>query len=124
MPFAHRLNQGRLVTRYKRFFADVELDTGATVVSHCPNPGKMLGLLTPGTPALLSEITDPARTLRWRLEALREGKTWVGVNTQWPNRLIGALIRDAKVPVLRGYACQRPEVRYGQNSPGTRVKPS
>lgn len=116
MPFAHRLTQGRLVTRYKRFFADVELDTGATVVSHCPNPGKMLGLLRPGTPALLTEISDPAKKLRWRLEALREGDTWVGVNTQWPNRLIGDLIRDQQVPELRGYASQRPEVRYGHNS--------
>ncbi|BBF80359.1 sugar/maltose fermentation stimulation protein homolog [Asticcacaulis excentricus] len=76
----------------------------------------MLGLLRPGTPALLTEISDPTKKLRWRLEALREGDTWVGVNTQWPNRLIGDLIRDQQVPELRGYASQRPEVRYGHNS--------
>lgn len=116
MQFAHRLTEGRLVSRYKRFFADVELDTGETVVSHCPNPGKMLGLLTPVTPALLTEITDPKKKLRWRLEALREGETWVGVNTQWPNRLIPQIIRDGLVPELRGYPVMRPEVKYGHNS--------
>lgn len=116
MQFTRRLTPGRLVTRYKRFFADVELDTGETVVSHCPNPGKMLGLLSAGTPALLTRITDPKKKLGWRLEALREGETWVGVNTQWPNRLIPQAIRDGLIPSLNGYALMRPEVRYGHNS--------
>ncbi|UDF05151.1 DNA/RNA nuclease SfsA [Asticcacaulis sp. AND118] len=116
MQFAQRLIEGRLVSRYKRFFADVELDTGETVVSHCPNPGKMLGLLGVGTPARLTRIIDPTKKLGWRLEALREGETWVGVNTQWPNRLIPQIIREGQVPELRGYPVMRPEVKYGHNS--------
>ena len=85
------LIQGRLIARYKRFFADIALPDGAVVTAHCPNPGKMLGLLAPDAPALVTRLPGSNRKLGYRLEALRAaadfGATWVGVNTQWPNRL-------------------------------------
>lgn len=110
--------------RYKRFFADVELDeeviTGETTTAHCPNPGKVLGLLEPGNDALLTFVGDPKRKLQYRLEALRAkdafGGVWVGVNTQWPNRVIPVAIRAGLIPELSGYADLRPEVKYGVNA--------
>ncbi len=36
------LLKGALVRRYKRFFADVVLETGQTVTAHTPNTGAML----------------------------------------------------------------------------------
>ncbi len=115
------LIKGRLVARYKRFFADIELDTGDTITAHCPNPGKMLGLLDAGTPALCTHLNDPKKKLQYRLEALCENaatpeEIWVGVNTQWPNRLIHRVIEAGLVPELTGYATLRPEVKYGHNS--------
>ena len=107
---------GRLVARYKRFFADILLDTGEIITAHCPNPGKMLGLLAEGTPALCTHLNDPARKLSWRLEALQERGVWVGVNTQWPNRLIRKAIEAGQVPELAGYASLRAEVAYGRNA--------
>ena len=110
------LKTGRLKSRYKRFFADIVLDSGETITAHCPNPGKMLGLLDEGTPALVTHIGDPRKALQYRLEALKERGTWVGVNTQWPNRLIGAAIAAGAIPQLGGYASAKPEVKYGINS--------
>lgn len=110
------LIKGRLVTRYKRFFADIELDTGETITAHCPNPGKMLGLLASGTPALVTPLNDPKKKLQYRLEALAGNGTWVGVNTQWPNRLIHKAVALDLVPELTGYAAIQPEKRYGHNS--------
>ncbi|HTM81483.1 DNA/RNA nuclease SfsA [Asticcacaulis sp.] len=110
------LIKGRLVTRYKRFFADIELDTGETITAHCPNPGKMPGLLDSGTPALVTHFNDPKRKLQYRLEALEENGIWVGVNTQWPNRLIHKAIAQDLLPELTGYGAIQLEKKYGHNS--------
>ncbi len=108
--------QGQLVERYKRFFADVALEDGRIITAHCPNPGKMLGLLTPGTPAFVTALNDPSKKLQYRLEALQENGVWVGVNTQWPNRVIARAIGDGLIPELNGYATLTPERKYGHNS--------
>lgn len=110
------LIKGRLRGRYKRFFADIELDTGETITAHCPNPGKMLGLLDDGTQALVTHLNDAKKKLQYRLEALQSGDTWVGVNTQWPNRIILQAIARGLILELAGYATLRPEVKYGHNS--------
>ena len=36
MKFPQALESGRLLTRYKRFLADVELDSGAIITAACP----------------------------------------------------------------------------------------
>jgi len=35
MDFPSPLERGRLVQRYKRFFADVALDDGRAITAHC-----------------------------------------------------------------------------------------
>ena len=39
-----QLYPGKLVKRYKRFLADIELDTGELITAHCPNTGPMTGV--------------------------------------------------------------------------------
>ncbi|WAC48600.1 DNA/RNA nuclease SfsA [Asticcacaulis sp. SL142] len=118
-PFEHRVDgliKGRLVSRYKRFFTDIRLESGGIITAHCPNPGRMLGLLVEDTPALITESKNPKAKLRYRLEAMKEGDQWVGVNTGWPNLLIKEAIVAGLIPSLSGYPVIRPEVRYGHNS--------
>ena len=115
------LSRGRLVRRYKRFLADVVLDSGATVVAHCHNPGSMAGLANAGAEVWLSPAADPKRKLRWTWELVRDAATGapVGINTGRANAIVGEALETGLAgnidPGLDGCAIRR-EVRYGSGS--------
>ncbi|MSP21342.1 MAG: DNA/RNA nuclease SfsA [Alphaproteobacteria bacterium] len=116
MRFAAPLIRARLVRRYKRFLADVLLESGETVTAHCPNPGAMLGLTEAGAEVWLSRSDDPKRTLPWSWELVGAADGLIGINTARPNRIAEEAIAGAAVPELAGYDRIRREVRYGERS--------
>jgi len=116
MDFPQPLTRGRLVSRYKRFFADVVLDDGAELTAHCPNPGAMLGLSAPGQACWLSRSDDPKRKLAHTLEMVEADGAPTVVNTLLPNRLVGEALAADAIPELAGYAVHRREVKYGAAS--------
>jgi sugar fermentation stimulation protein A len=120
MRFPTPLTRGRLIKRYKRFLADVALDTGETVTATCPNTGSMLGLTAPGSIVWLSRSDSPTRKYphTWEMiEAdLGDGPALVGINTNHPNRLVAEAIEARRIKTLAGYRSLRREVKYGEAS--------
>ena len=115
------LHEGVLLKRYKRFLADVELDTGEVVTAHCANTGPMTGVLQPGGRVRLRHAPSPTRKLAWTWEQAQVpgadgAPLWVGINTALPNRLVRATIEAGCLePWLGPIGAIKAEVTYGAN---------
>ena len=116
MKFTETLLRGRLVRRYKRFLADIELESKEVITAHCANSGSMLGCDSPGSEVVLSVSTNPKRKLAHTWELVRVGSTWVGINTMRSNSVVEEGIRGGAVPKLAAYRSLRREVPYGDSS--------
>ena len=58
------LIDGVLIKRYKRFLADIKLESGEVVTAHCANTGPMKGLLSEGAKAVsYTHLTLPTTML-------------------------------------------------------------
>jgi sugar fermentation stimulation protein A len=88
MHFEQELQPGKLVRRYKRFLADVELDNKKIITVHCPNSGSMAGCSEPFSPVMLSRSDNLKRKYPHTLEMVQVDSVWVGVNTALTNRLV------------------------------------
>ncbi|MBE9178818.1 DNA/RNA nuclease SfsA [Oculatella sp. LEGE 06141] len=111
------LYPGVLVNRYKRFFADITLDTGELITAHCPNTGPMTGICTLGSRVWVSRSNNPKRKLAytWELIEVNDNEpTWAGVNTALPNRVIKSALEANLFPELGAYSQVRGEVCYGE----------
>ncbi|WP_419649761.1 DNA/RNA nuclease SfsA [Thiolapillus sp.] len=97
------LSNGRILKRYKRFLADVELDSGELVVAHVPNTGRMTGCWEAGAPVQLSHSDNPRRKLAWTLERVDMGNGWIGVNTQRTNPVVEEALVQSRIAALEGY---------------------
>ncbi len=115
MKFASRLVSGKLLRRYKRFLADIELEDGTVVVAHCTNSGSMKSCIKEGAPVLLSVAEDPKRKTRFTWEMIYINNGWVGVNTLMPNRLVYDAISNNTLDSLLGYDIIKREVKFGDS---------
>ena len=117
MRFQTPLVKGRLLRRYKRFLADVAVESGEEVTAHCPNPGSMMGLREPGLRVWVEPNDDPKKKLSyaWRVCQLSDG-TMVGIDTVVPNRVAKEALAARHIPALAAYHSVRPEVAYGTRS--------
>ncbi|MDO8607952.1 MAG: DNA/RNA nuclease SfsA [Phaeospirillum sp.] len=116
MRFDSPLVRATLIRRYKRFLADVVLDSGEEITVHLANSGAMLGTATPGMEVWLSPASNPDRKLKWNWELVSVDGHLVGVNTAHPNRIVAQAVADGLIPELTGYDSIRREVKYGRNS--------
>ncbi len=105
------LIQGKLVKRYKRFLADVTLKDGTVVTAHCPNSGSMKGCAQAGAPVWMSKSDNPKRKLKYTWELIQTKTSYVGVNTQVPNKLVKQAIESGQVAELAHYTKVTAEVK-------------
>ena len=116
MKFNTPLIEGRLVKRYKRFFADVELADGEIVTAHCPNTGAMAGIKDPGLPVWIDPSNNPKRKLKYTWEIVEVDGVMIGTHPARANGLAEEAVLAGRIPELAGYESLRREVKYGENS--------
>jgi len=115
MEFTKSLIKGKLIKRYKRFFADVKL-TKEIVTAHCPNTGSMKGLLDEGNDVYVLPNNDPKRKLKYGLEIIKTRKNLVGVNTHMANRIAQHALENNLIKELKNNDLIKPEVFFNKET--------
>lgn len=113
MLYSRKLVEGRLIRRYKRFLADIQLADGV-ITAACPNTGSLMGCCEAGSRVWLSESDSATRKYRHTWELVEVGEVMVGINTGLPNALVSEAIADGTIGELSGYASIRREVAFGE----------
>ena len=114
MKYKEEILEGFLLKRYKRFFADIKIGN-RIITAYCPNTGSLLGLLKENSRVLVAKVDKPNAKLKFRLEAIKSNKSFVGVNTSLPNDIIFKAISNKEILTsLQGTL--KKEVKYGKNS--------
>ena len=103
MKLPQPLIEGRLVRRYKRFLADIELSDGSLVTAHTANTGSMRQCAVPGQTVLLSKSDNPKRKLAWSWELVKVNNYWVDINTHRANRVVEEALRSNVIPEFQDY---------------------
>ena len=115
MKFTKSLIKGKLVKRYKRFFADIKLNE-ETIIAHCPNTGSMMGLLDEENEVFVSKNDDPKRKLKYTLEIIKVKKNLVGVNTHFANKIAFHGLSNNLVKEVKNTDNIKPEVFFDKET--------
>jgi sugar fermentation stimulation protein A len=114
MRFDPALQPGRLLRRYKRFLADIEMADGHRLTIHCPNTGSMLNCSEPGSRVWYSTSSNPNRKYRHTWEMVEcGGEHLVGINTGRANALVEEALVEGTIIELDAYRRFRREVAFG-----------
>ena len=115
MEFTKSLIKGKLIKRYKRFFADVKINK-EIVTAHCPNTGSMKGLLDEDNDVYLLKNDDPKRKLKYGLEIIKARKNLVGVNTHMANKIVNHGLKNNLIHELKNNEKIKPEVFFNKET--------
>ncbi len=111
------LIHGKLIKRYKRFLADITLDTGEEITAHVPNSGAMTSCIEENCDVWVSFHDNPKRKLKYTLELTKMGENLICTNTTVANKIAIEAIENGTIKELQGYDNIKPEQKYGnQNS--------
>ena len=115
MKFTNSLIKGKLLKRYKRFFADIKVNN-KIITAHCPNTGSMQGLLDQGNEVLVTEHNDPKRKLKFTLEIIKAKKKYVGVNTHRANKIVNHGLENKLISEFKEIKNIKPEFKFSDDT--------
>ncbi len=110
------LTEARLLRRYKRFLADVELANGDIITVHCPNTGAMTGCAEPGSRVWLSLSTVKTRKYPHTWELVETSEGMACIHSAKANTVVREALESGLVSGFEAYPEIRSEVKYGDNS--------
>lgn len=110
------LQEGRLLQRYKRFLADVELPGGEVVTAHCPNTGAMTGCAEPGSRVWLSRSASKTRKLPWTWELVETGSGLACIHSALANRVVAEGLEHGVLNGFEAFPQRRREVKIAEGS--------
>lgn len=110
------LIEGRLLRRYKRFLADVELPGGELITVHCPNTGAMTGCAEPGSRVWLSTSTVKTRKYPHTWELVETASGLACIHSAKANQVVREAFAAGLISGFDGYSDIRTEVKYGLGS--------
>jgi sugar fermentation stimulation protein A len=110
------LYHGKLIKRYKRFLADIVLDSGEEITAHVPNSGKMTSTISEDCDVWVSHHDNPKRKLKYTLELTKPEEHFVCTNTGVANKLGVEAIKNGVIKELQGYDTIKTEQKYGKSS--------
>ena len=115
MKFTSTLIKGKLIKRYKRFFADIKVNN-QIITAHCPNTGSMMGLLDKGNEVWVTKNDDPNRKLKYTLEIIKVKKSLIGVNTHRANRITEHGLKNKLFNEFKKIKLIKPEFKFSKDT--------
>ena len=115
MKFREALIEGQFIRRYKRFFADIQWGE-RVIVAHVPNTGSLKGCLVEGAPCRFTVSDNPQRKLKYTLQMIKVGRSWVGINTHLANLITWEAFENRCIPHWKKFRSGRREVRVSDSS--------
>ena len=115
MKFTSTLIKGKLIKRYKRFFADIKVNN-KIITAHCPNTGSMMGLLDEDNEVWVTKNDDPNRKLKYTLEIIKVKKSLIGVNTHRANRIVEHGLKNKLINELKKIKLIKPEFKFSKDT--------
>ncbi|MEA3353322.1 MAG: DNA/RNA nuclease SfsA [Campylobacterota bacterium] len=111
-----KLIHGKLIKRYKRFMADITLDSGEIITAHVPNSGAMTSTIAEDCEVWVTYHDNPKRKLKYTLELTKIDDTLICTNTNHANKVAIEAVQKGFIQELKGYKSIKPEQKYGKNS--------
>ena len=115
MKFTSTLIKGKLIKRYKRFFADIKVNN-QIITAHCPNTGSMLGLLDEGNEVWVTKNDNPNRKLKYTLEIIKVKKKLIGVNTHRANRIVEHGLKNKLINEFKKEKLIKSEFKFSKDT--------